>query len=146
MKRFTIATLAIVCVAATYASTAVAAEPTAEPTATPAADRVVAMYFHRTKRCPTCLKMGSYSEEAVKKGLAKQVKAGSVEFHYIDFQNKKNAALTKAYKITGPALIVAKVKANKVKEYKALKEIWTKVGKKPEFIKYVLDNIQAYAK
>ena len=57
------------------------------------ADRVVVMYFHRTQRCPTCLKMGSYSEEAVKSGFAKQIKDGKVEFHYIDFQDEKNAAL-----------------------------------------------------
>ena len=69
--------------------------------------------------------MGSYSEEAVKKGFAKQVKEGSVEFHYVDFQDKKNAALTKGYKVSGPALIVAKVKENKVKEFKDLKDIWT---------------------
>ena len=25
------------------------------------ADRVLVLYFHRTQRCPTCLKMGSYS-------------------------------------------------------------------------------------
>ena len=31
-------------------------------------------------------------------------KEGTVEFHYVDFQNQKNAALTKAYKITGPSL------------------------------------------
>ena len=38
-------------------------------TATPA-DRVVVMYFHRTVRCPTCRRMGSYSEEAVVEGFA----------------------------------------------------------------------------
>ena len=112
----------------------------------PPADRVVAMYFHRTQRCPTCLKMGSYSEEAVKKGLPKQVKEGSVEFHYVDFQDKKNAALTKGYKISGPALVVAKVRENKVKEYKNLKDIWTKVREKPAFIKYVRENVEAYLK
>ena len=88
--------------------------------------------------------MGSYSEEAVKKGFAKQIKEGSVEFHYVDFQDTRNAALTKGYKITGPALILAKVAENKVKEYKDLKDVWTKVGEKPEFIKYVRGNVEAY--
>ena len=112
--------------------------------ADPPADRVVAMYFHRTERCPTCKMMGSYSEEAVKKGFPRQVESGSVEFRYIDFQQPKNAKLTKAYKVTGPALIIADVKDNKVSEYKDLKEIWVKVREKPEFIKYVRTNIQAY--
>lgn len=110
----------------------------------PPKDRVVAMYFHRTQRCPTCLKMGSYTEEAIKTGFANQLKEGTVEFHYIDFQNRNNAAFTKAYQITGPALIVAKVGDNKVTETKNLKDIWTHVGDKKAFIKYVQDNVAAY--
>jgi thiol-disulfide isomerase/thioredoxin len=108
----------------------------------PAADRVVVMYFHRTKRCPTCLKMGSYTEEAVKKGFAQEIKEGKVEFHFIDFQDPKNAALTKGYQVSGPTLIVAKVVDNKVKDRKNLKEMWTKVGDKAAFIEYVKSNVR----
>jgi hypothetical protein len=107
----------------------------------PPADRVVVMYFHRTQRCPTCLRMGSYSEEAVVKGFSKEIKDRTVEFHYVDFQDKKNAALTKGYKITGPSLIVAKVVKNKVAEVRNLQEIWTKNGDKEVFLKYVRDNV-----
>lgn len=110
----------------------------------PPKDRVVAMYFHRTQRCPTCLKMGNYTEEAMGNGFAAQLKAGTVEFHYIDFQDKKNAAFTKAYQVTGPALIVAKVADNKVAEFKNLKDIWTHAGDKQAFIKYVQGNVAAY--
>jgi hypothetical protein len=142
MRRLVIAALAVACVAATLASMALAAEQPAKRRA----DRVVAMYFHRTQRCPTCLKMGGYSEEAVTKGFAEQVKGGSVEFYYVDFQDKKNEALTKGYKISGPALVVATVKENKVKEYKDLKDIWTKVQEKPKFLTYVRENVEAYLK
>jgi thiol-disulfide isomerase/thioredoxin len=138
MKRIAVVALAVVCLAATFVSTLQAADPPA--------DRVVVMYFHRTQRCPTCLKMGGYAEEAVKEGFAKQIKDGLVEFHYIDFQDEKNAALTRGYKISGPALIVVKVAEGKVKEYKNLKDIWTKVVEKQEFIKYVRDNVTACLK
>lgn len=143
MRHFSktfVATVASVLVFASFAEYATAAEaPKAPPK-----DRVVAMYFHRTQRCPTCQKMGSYTEEAVKAGFAGQLKDGTVEFYYIDFQNEKNAAYTKAYKITGPALIVAKVADNKVAEFKDLKDIWSNVGDKKAFIKYVQDQIKAY--
>ena len=112
--------------------------------ADPPADRVVAMYFHRTERCPTCKMMGSYSEEAVKQGFPDQVKSRSVQFRFIDSEQPKNATLAKAYKVKGPALIIADVKDNKVNEYKDLKDIWVKVRKKPEFIEYVRSSIQAY--
>ena len=108
------------------------------------ADRVVAMYFHRAERCPTCQKMGSYSEEAVKQGFAEEVKVGAVAFYYIDFQDKKNAKLAKGYDVSGPALIVAKIKGKKVKDFKDLDDIWTHVADKKAFLKYVQENVSAY--
>jgi acylphosphatase len=108
------------------------------------ADRVVVMYFHRTQRCPTCLRMGGYAEEAVLQGFAKQIKDGTVEFHYVDFQDPRNAALAKGYKIEGPTLIVVKIVDNKAKEYKDLTEIWAKNRDKEAFLKYVRDNVNAY--
>jgi hypothetical protein len=90
--------------------------------------------------------MGSYSEEAVLKGFDKQIKTGTVEFHYIDFQDEKNAAHTKGYKVSGPSLIVARVVGNKVKEFKNLTEIWEKNQDKDAFLKYVRENITAYQK
>lgn len=105
-------------------------------------DRVIAMYFHRTQRCPTCLKMGGYSEEAVKTAFATQVKTRQVEFHYVDFQAAANAKLVKAYGVKGPSLIVAKITDNKVVSYKNLQEIWSKVGDKPVFLQYVQANVK----
>ena len=110
------------------------------------ADRVVVMYFHRTVRCPTCQKMGTYSEEAVKSGFAEQVKAGTVEFRYIDFQDPKNAKLAGGYGVAGSTLIVAKVAANKVVEKKNLKDIWAKTGDKAAFVRYVQTNVKSCLK
>ena len=104
-------------------------------------DRVVAIYFHRTERCPTCKKMGSYSEEAVKQGFGEQIKQGTVAFYFIDFQDAKNAKLAKGYKVEDPALIVAKIRDNKVKEYRNLEDIWTNVGDRAAFLKYVRENV-----
>ncbi len=112
--------------------------------ANPPKDRVVAMYFHRTERCPTCRKLGSYAEEAVKEAFAKELKAGVVEFHFIDFQDKQNAKLTKAYEIGAPALIITRVSNNKVAELRDLKEMWAKASDKKAFQQYVRDSITAY--
>jgi thiol-disulfide isomerase/thioredoxin len=122
------------------------ADKAASEAAPTPADRVVVMYFHRTQRCPTCRKMGSYSEESVKEKFAESMKEGKVEFHFIDFQDKKNEALTKGYKVSGPTLIVARVAENKVKDFKTLTDIWAKHGDKKDFYKYVQDNVTAFAK
>lgn len=141
MKRVVTAVFALV-VVATLASLL----PPAVRAADAPADRVVVMYFHRTQRCPTCLKMGSYSEEAVKDGFAEQLKDGKVEFHYIDFQDKKNETLTKGYKVGGPTLMIARVADSKVKEYKNLTDIWAKVTDKKAFLEYVQGSVKDYQK
>lgn len=141
MKR-----VATAIVALGFVTTLASMLPQAVLAADAPAERVVIMYFHRTQRCPTCLKMGSYSEEAVKNGFAEQLKDGNVEFHYIDFQDKKNEALTKGYKVGGPTLMIARVADSKVAEYKNLTEIWTKVTDKKAFIEYVQGNVKDYQK
>jgi thiol-disulfide isomerase/thioredoxin len=147
MKRIVtaIATLSLLCLFASEFAPAVQAADAAAKVTTPA-DRIVVMYFHRTQRCPTCRKMGGYSEEAVKSGFAQEIKARKVEFHFIDFQDEKNEALTKGYQVGAPTLIVAKVVDNKVAEHKNLTEIWEKVGDKDAFAKYVQDNVKEYQK
>ena len=142
MKRLTTSLLTMAALAVAFSSFVEFAAG-AEAAKTPPKDRVVVMYFHRTQRCPTCLKMGSYSEQAVATGFADQVKKGTVEFHYIDFQIKENAAYAKAYKVTGPALIIAKVVGGKVAQFKDLKDIWSNVGDKKAFFKYVQDQVTA---
>ncbi len=147
MKRVAIAfvILGMVVICAFVISQSVAAADASDEAGVPA-DRVVVMYFHRTQRCPTCLKMGGYSEEAVKTGFAQLIKEGKVEFHYIDFQDKKNEALTKGYQVSGPTLIVARVANSKVAELKNLKEMWTKVRNKDDFVAYVQNHVKDYLK
>lgn len=137
VANFLLASLAVA-VLASLAQPALAADASA--------DRVVAMYFHRTVRCPTCQKMGSYTEEAMKTGFAQQIKDGTVQFHFVNFQDESNSALTKGYKVSGPTLIVAKIAGNKVAEYKNLTEMWTKVRDKQAFLDYVQSNVKDYQK
>lgn len=120
--------------------------PTEVWAADASADRVVVMYFHRTQRCPTCQKMGSYTEEAVMSGFAQEIKAGKVSLHFINFEDEKNAGFTQGYGVTGPTLIVAHIADKKVAEYKNLKEIWMKSRDKVAFVEYVQGNVRDYLK
>ena len=106
--------------------------------------RVVAMYFHRTQRCPTCKRISAYIEEAIKTGFAKQVKARTVSFHLIDYQNRKNARFTKAYKIQAPTLVLADVHKGKVTAWKPMPKVWSFVAKKNSFLKYVQNGVRGY--
>jgi hypothetical protein len=108
--------------------------------------QVIACYFHRTNRCPTCKKIGSYIEESVNTEFASQIKEKSVRVMQIDFQDAKNEKFTKAYKISGPTLVIMNVRDGKVATWKVAPKVWSLVGKKDDFSKYVKDEVQSYLK
>jgi thiol-disulfide isomerase/thioredoxin len=113
--------------------------PAASPT-----HQVVACYFHRTVRCPTCKKISAYIEESVQSGFAAQIKEGSVKVTMVDFQDAKNEKLTAAYKITGPTLVILDIHDGKVKAWKPAPKVWSLVGKKSEFFRYVQREVEGY--
>jgi hypothetical protein len=108
--------------------------------------QVYACYFHRTNRCPTCKKIGSYIEESVNTEFAPQIKDKSVRVMQIDFQDAKNEKFTKAYKISGPTLVIMNVSDGKVTTWKVAPKVWSLVSKKDDFSKYVKDEVQSYLK
>ena len=106
--------------------------------------QVVACYFHRTNRCPTCKKISSYIEESVEAGFADEIKAGTVKVKMVDFQDAKNQKLTEAYKITGPTLVLMDIHDGKVKSWKPAPKVWSLVNKKNDFFKYVQQELKSY--
>jgi thiol-disulfide isomerase/thioredoxin len=105
-------------------------------------DQVAMLYFHRTQRCPTCKKISELAEEAVQKGFPSEIKAGTISFYLIDFQDQKNAKLTEIYKITGPTLLAAKVKNQKAVSWEQLPKVWSLVSQPDKFKTYVQDAIR----
>ena len=106
--------------------------------------QVIACYFHRTVRCPTCRKISAYIEESVNTGFASQVKDGSVKMLMIDFQDAKNQKYTQAYQITGPTLVLMDVHDGKVTSWKPAPKVWSLVGNKDQFFRYVQGEVQGY--
>jgi len=105
---------------------------------------VAAIYFHRTQRCPTCRKISAYIDEAIHSAFAKQLKAKTVMFTLMDYQDPKNEKFTRGYKVKSPILVIADVHHGKVVQWKPMRSVWTLIGKKAEFFKYVQDGVHGF--
>jgi hypothetical protein len=116
----------------------------AEPSAAAPEHQVIACYFHRTVRCPTCKKISAYIEESIQTGFASQLKDGNVKFMLVDFQDAKNKKAVDAYKITGPTLVIMDVHKGDVTSWKPAPKVWSLVGKKSDFFKYVQSEMKNY--
>lgn len=108
--------------------------------------QVVAIYFHRTQRCPTCKRIGAMAEEAVTQGFEKEAQSRIVEFHYVDFQDKKNAKLAKGYGIESPTLVLVNVFEGETVCSTSMPKVWQLVGKPDDFRAYVQDGVARYLK
>jgi len=106
--------------------------------------QVVARYFHRTQRCPTCQKISALIEEAVQAGFADDLKSGKVKLQMVDYQDAKNREVTTTYKISDPMLVILDVRDGKVAEWKLAPKVWALFLKKEDFTKYVQDEMHAY--
>jgi len=106
--------------------------------------QVIALYFHRTERCPTCRRIAALAEDAVAKGFAEELKSRVVEFRPIDFQDERNAALSKAYRVEGPTLVLANVFDGEVKRWTPMPRVWQLVGKPKDFAAYVQAGVTRY--
>lgn len=105
--------------------------------------RVVATYFHRTVRCPTCQKVGSSLEQAIKKGFARELSDGRLEWRMMDFQDPRNAALVSAFGITGPAFVIMDVDGGRVIGWKPAPKAWGLVGDEAAFSRYVEAEVRS---
>lgn len=106
--------------------------------------QVIACYFHRTVRCPTCRTISAYIEESLKARFAAQLQDGSVKLTLIDFQDPRNQNFTQAYHITGPTLVILDVRDGKVAAWKPAPKVWSLVSQKDQFFRYVQNEVQSY--
>lgn len=106
--------------------------------------QVVVRYFHRTERCPTCVKISGLIEESVQSGFADDLKSGKVKLQMVDYQNATNQEVTATYKISDPMLVIMNVHEGKVTEWKLAPKVWALFMKKDAFHKYVQDEMHAY--
>lgn len=110
----------------------------------PPEHQVVAVYFHRTVRCPTCQRIGSLAEQAVNRGFAKEVKSGAVEFRFVDFQDKKNAEIVKQFDVKSPTLVLQNVFDGETVCWTSMPKVWQLFAKPKAFETYVHQGVAHY--
>ncbi len=67
-----------------------------------AGTKVVVVYFHQIRRCPTCVAIGNIAKEVVEK----QYKGKSVKFIELSSHDKENKPIVEELKVFGSGLFV----------------------------------------
>lgn len=119
----------------------VATTPAADLKNETISDGLVVYYFFSNTRCPTCQAIESQAKATVEKDFASQLTSGAVTWKILNYEKPANAQLAQKFEILMPVVVLVKMKAGQIDDWKRLDEVWALVGDKPAFAKYVREQI-----
>jgi len=122
----------------------IAALPGTAPSIETAADGLVVYYFHSNTRCPTCQSIESQAKDTVQTDFASQLSTGELTWKTLNYEQPAGRSLASKFEIQMPVVVLAKMKAGQVEDWRRLDEVWALVGDKPAFAKYVRDAIKRF--
>lgn len=99
---------------------------------------VEAVYYEYGARCPTCIRMETWTREAVEKNFPVQLEEGKLAFHAIP-ADKEAAG---KYELTTKSLLLKDWKDGKETRWVNLNRIWDLSDKEQEFKEYVVQSIR----
>jgi hypothetical protein len=119
--------------------------PSREAAEEPAPERrVVAFYFHRTKRCPTCLKIERYSEEALRRGFSEELEEGLLEWRTVNLDEAENEHFVQEFGLSFQSLLLVEMTGKRMGRWSNLEKVWDLVGDKAAFLAYVRKETRSY--
>ena len=106
--------------------------------------KVIAYYFHGNVRCVRCRKFEEYTGEALNSAFGDALKSGVLEWQVVNTDSAQNAHFVQDYQMYTKSLIITDIHKGKQTRWKNLDKIWLLAGDKPEFVKYVQDEVKAF--
>lgn len=122
---------------ATSAPTGAAATTASSPAA---ASRLVAFYFHGTKRCTACNSIEQLTREALKP----ETDAGKVDIRSVNVDEAPNAHYAEDFQLTMRTVVLAEEAGGKVVRWKRLDECWDRFADPPDFLAYIQRSLAAF--
>jgi hypothetical protein len=118
------------------------ASPTAAAENDAVDDGLIVYYFHGNTRCPTCQAIESQARETVRADFADPLQRGKMVWKILNYEDASVSVLAKKFAIQMPVVVLAKMKAGEIADWKRLDRVWALVGDKPAFASYVRDEIK----
>ncbi len=112
--------------------------------ASPSSDRIIVYYFYGNRRCATCRKLESYSEEALLTGFKQQLADSSLVWRAVNYDEEENEHYIKDYQLYTKTLILSREGDAKEGQWKNLDKIWQLVRNKDKFIEYVQSETRTF--
>lgn len=106
--------------------------------------KVVAYYFHGNVRCATCRRIESYTAQAIDSGFSADLQSGRLDWRVVNVDSSQNKHFIDDYQLYTRSVILVDLHQGQQTRWKNLDHVWRLTGNKPEFAKYVQNEVTAY--
>jgi hypothetical protein len=118
--------------------------PCNTPGASPRSERIVAYYFHKNERSPTCANIEAYAREAVEASFPEQLKDGRLEWRVVNYEETGNEHFAADYKLAAPCMVLVRMRGGASVEWRSLPEVRELVEDRPALARVVQRNVQEF--
>jgi hypothetical protein len=121
---------------------AVASQPGGGPATEAVSAELVAFYFHRTVRCPTCLQIEEWARQAIEIRFAEEMASGIVEWRPVNIDEPANQHYEKEFGLRVQSLVMVRLANGERVTWKNLTAVWELVGDRAAFEEYVQTELR----
>ncbi len=110
----------------------------------PDANVTIVYYFMTPQRCPSCVRIETWAQEAIKENFSEELEKGSIIWRVVDVNQPQNAHFIKDYSLYTKSVVVTKIREEKQVDWKNLEKVWTLLGNQTAFKMYVTDEVNQF--
>lgn len=114
--------------------------------AVPTVHQVLAYYFHGTRRCANCIKIESYTKEAIDSAYGEALKDSSLIWRVVNTDEEANNHFLNDYQLYTKSVVLVDMHDGKQVRWKNLEKVWEHLGDKEAFKKYIRDEVALFLK
>ncbi len=105
---------------------------------------VIAYYFHRTMRCPTCLAIEANAARVIEENFSQHIADGTLMWMPFNLDDPGSEKFEKEFDVSVSTLVLAKTEDGNHTEYKKLEKVWGFIGDPVKFDSYVQKEVKQF--
>lgn len=121
-----------------------ATAPSSVPSTSEPSHKVLAYYFHNTKRCKTCLKIERLAKEALDEWCADAMSNGELEWQAVNMEEPPNEHFVEDYQLVASSLVLVDIRNGEQHDWINMEKVWDLVNDEPAFKDYVARQAVLY--
>lgn len=106
--------------------------------------KIIAYYFHTTRRCATCLTIENYSKNVFEQYFTDRLQNKTLVFQSLNTDASENGHYIQDYELYANSLVISLHKNNEQIKWKNLTDVWTYVRNKESFDQYVKSEVEKF--